>query len=71
MEDQFLKDMLLVKSLGEKIGYGNLMNMASSLWRYSLKKSNSPIIGAFVPVIKEKLDRDSIAYDNMVEKLLK
>ena len=38
-----------VKELGEKIGYGNLMSIASALWRKTLKDSGTPIVGAFVP----------------------
>lgn len=71
MEEQFKKELLQVKQLGEQIGYGNLMSMASSLWRYDLKKNNFPIVGAFVPVIKDKLDKTDLLYDGMVEKVLK
>lgn len=63
-----------VKILGEKIGYGNMMGIASALWRKSLKEKGYPISGAFVPTcldfIKEDLqDLDKKGrkhYDEMV-----
>lgn len=43
-----------VKALGERIGYGNMMSIASALWANNLKdKYDLPInesSGAFVPV---------------------
>jgi len=41
-----------VKSLGEKIGYGNMMEIASALWRENLRQRGYPIIGAFIPVLE-------------------
>jgi len=38
-----------VKELGDKIGYGNMMSIASALWRRLLKKSGIPESGAFIP----------------------
>ena len=43
------EEVLAVKKLGDEIGYGNLMNIASALWRDMLKKTGTPIEGAFVP----------------------
>ena len=65
-----------VKELGEKIGYGNMMSIASALWRNSLKEKGYPIDGAFVPTclqfIKDDLqdlDKDSRKlYDKMVSE---
>ena len=65
-----------VKILGEKIGYGNMMGIASALWRKSLKEKDYPISGAFVPTcldfIKEDLqDLDKKGrkhYDEMVSE---
>lgn len=42
-----------VKQLGEQIGYGHLMGIASALWRESLKEKNYPESGAFVPTIRQ------------------
>lgn len=65
-----------VKELGEKIGYGNMMCIASALWRKSLKEKEYPVSGAFVPTclpfIKDDLkdlDKQSREmYDKMVSK---
>ena len=63
-----------VKELGEKIGYGNMMSIASALWRKSAKEKGHPISGVFVPTclefIKEDLQyldkRGREFYDKMV-----
>jgi hypothetical protein len=43
------QDIESVKILGEQIGYGHLMSIASALWRKSLKEKGYPESGAFVP----------------------
>jgi len=63
------EEIIKTKQLGEEIGYGNLMMIASALWRHSLGKINSPIIGAFVPRI-DKLDEDDKNYDKLVQIVL-
>lgn len=40
-----------VKVLGEQIGYGNLMNVASALWAIDLESKSIPESGAFVATI--------------------
>lgn len=42
-------EIILVKKLGEQIGFGQLMWLSSALWRISLKEHNTPENGAFVP----------------------
>lgn len=67
-------DIKSVKEIGEKIGYGHLMSLASSLWRKSLKEQGYPIVGAFVPtcipfVKKEHMEmheNDAKQYDDIV-----
>ena len=39
-----------VKALGEQIGYGNLMDIASALWAVDLDSAGYSSDGAFVPV---------------------
>jgi len=39
----------LVKTLGDKIGYGNMMSIASALWAIKLEDSGAPKSGAFIP----------------------
>lgn len=56
---------LVVKKLGESIGYGNLMEWASALWRKDLKDHGLPIDGAFIPKIGEITESQEL-YDAMV-----
>lgn len=56
-----------VKELGEKIGYGELMSLASILWAAKLIDSGSPDIGAFYPTalfnMKDSdLTKDAVEY---------
>lgn len=60
------KEAASVKQLGEEIGYGNLMEWASALWRKDLKDKGYPISGALVPKIAE-LSEDQKLYDMMVK----
>lgn len=65
-----------VKELGDKIGYGHLMCIASALWRKDLEDNDYPTIGAFVPVclpfVEKKLAKatkgEREMYDEMVRK---
>jgi hypothetical protein len=43
------EDVKAVKAIGEEIGYGHLMSIASSLWRAKMEDEGYPISGAFVP----------------------
>lgn len=65
-----------VQRLGEQIGYGHLMSIASALWRRKLSKEYSEKFaeGAFVPTLKmlvvedwhENLQKEIDLYDNIV-----
>jgi len=65
-----------VKQLGEQMGYGHMMSVASALWRKSLKEIDIPESGAFVPTISHLIrDEDQVMtkqgmdfYDKYVEK---
>lgn len=69
----------VVKSIGERIGYGHLMTIASALWRKSLKEKDCPISGAFVPTCIDFLEKESRAsaesiirlYDEIINQALK
>lgn len=73
-------EVVAVQRLGEQIGYGNLMHIASALWRRKLVKAYGKgyETGAFVPTIKnlikdewqEKLQKDMKFMDKMVELAL-
>jgi len=67
-----------VKEIGEQIGYGHLMELASALWRKSLKVKGHPTTGAFVATIlqcvekemAQKKEENNKFYDDLVEKYL-
>lgn len=72
------QEVLAVKKLGEEMGYGHLMSLASSLWRKALKDQGYPISGAFIPTIdtfiteeeRPQLERTTRHYDWIVSKAL-
>ncbi len=66
--DRNTYEAIAVKMLGEEIGYGNLMEWASALWRKELKEKEIPVNGAFVPKIAE-LSPEQKLYDDMVERI--
>lgn len=53
------KEILAVQALGESIGYGNMMSIASALWGLKLEKSGAPISGAFIPTIALDMKKKS------------
>ena len=63
-----------VKALGESIGYGNMMSMASALWRKDMIENGYPVSGVFVPVlpsdVKEEYlnEGDMKKYDSIVNE---
>ena len=69
-----------VKRLGEQIGYGHLMSLASALWRRKLAKEYGEKIaeGAFIPTLKmlvvedwqENVEKENKLYDSIVAAAL-
>lgn len=66
-----------VMRLGEQIGYGNLMELASALWRYKLRKQGFPEDGALIVttkynIKKEDSDMEEIraVYDDIIKEVL-
>lgn len=51
MDKQYISEIEAVKRLGEQIGYGNMMDIASALWALSLERQYGITSGAFVPTI--------------------
>ena len=43
------EEVKVIKKLGEEMGYGHLMSIASSLWRNKMRDEGYPIVGSFVP----------------------
>ena len=70
------KEVLEVKELGDRIGYGHLMTIASALWRKLLKDNGAPETSAFVPTIypflnedgKDNQDKEMLIYDQLVNE---
>lgn len=63
------EEILKTKELGDKIGYGNLMMIASALWRKSLLENYGVSSGAFVPRI-DTPDIEDRNYDKIVSNVL-
>jgi len=59
-----------VKLVGEKIGYGNLMTIASALWRRSMRDSGYPESGVFVPVCPSGVDKEYAKDVKMEQEML-
>lgn len=57
---KYKAEILSVKALGDAIGYGNLMNIASVLWAENLQRHGDPDIGAFYPAILTQLQDDEL-----------
>lgn len=51
----FNREVDAVRNLGEKIGYGNMMAIASALWRENLRQNKYPICGACIPVLESDI----------------
>lgn len=67
LSPQFEQEILEVKKLGDKIGYGHLMQLASALWRHDLRMGGISMSGAFVPVIHHGYPtEEQIRYDRYV-----
>lgn len=49
-----------VKELGEQIGYGNMMWLASALWRKMLVEKGAGTSGAFVPCLFNIKDKNMV-----------
>lgn len=66
----------LVRQVGEDIGYGHLMSLASALWRKKLRDTGAPESGAFVAtgiIFVDENRRDVVEesteqYDGLIKK---
>ena len=73
-------EVVAVQRLGEQIGYGHLMSLASALWRRSLTKEYSEKFAdsAFIPTLKmlvvedwqENVEKEKKLYDEIVKAAL-
>lgn len=48
-------EVIAVKELGQKIGYGYLMHLAAAMWRHTLRQEGVPDTGAFVAVAVDEI----------------
>lgn len=55
MENAFKLEVDAVKQLGDKIGYGNMMAIASALWLEDMRKNGYPTSGVFIPVLQSDI----------------
>lgn len=51
-----------VKQLGEQIGYGNMMHLASELWKEDMIANGYPVSGVFVPALPCDVNRPPLSY---------
>lgn len=78
-EEGHKREVLAVKQLGDAIGYGNMMSIASALWALVLQESGAPISGAFIPTISYdmkkkygiKAEEEQIRRAGVFKKMLK
>lgn len=56
--ETFKEQVEIIKSIGDQIGYGHLMCIASALWRKRLKETGTPPEGAFVPTIEYSVKKN-------------
>jgi hypothetical protein len=58
-----------VKQLGELIGYGNMMTLASELWKRRLESKGYPLSGAFEVCLPSELQQVKAERDKLREAL--
>ena len=58
MNQNFKNEVQVVKSLGQSIGYGHLMQLASTLWANDLESHGLPRSGAHVPSVMPLLTEE-------------
>jgi len=64
------EEIAAVKLVGEKIGYGNMMSMASALWRRSLRIAGYPESGAFYPTCPSFIQEEIFKECNCESEML-
>lgn len=66
-DEIYRHEVLHVKALGEMIGYGNLMDIASILWAEQLKRDGFPDSGAFYATIISEIKEGELK-DTLIEE---
>lgn len=66
-DEIYRHEILHVKALGEMIGYGNLMDIASILWAEQLKRDGFSDSGAFYATIISEIKEGRLK-DTLIEE---
>lgn len=69
IEEIYRHEILYVKALGEMIGYGNLMDIASILWAEQLKRNGLSDSGACYSTIISEIKEGRLK-DTLIEERL-
>ena len=67
-EERFKRECEEVKRLGDQIGYGNMMTIASALWAKMLIDEGWTDSGAFYPTILSNMKPGDLTVYNMTER---
>ena len=80
IENQYKEQVQVLKKLGDEIGYGHLMALASAIWRKKLCDEHGEQYksGAFIPVVDcvvepehlRKMKPELELYDGIVKRAL-
>ncbi len=60
MIERIKREAAVVEQLGNSIGYGHLMALATALWRRKLKAEGLPENGAFIGVCDISIKKDRL-----------
>lgn len=68
VEERFKRECEEVKRLGDQIGYGNMMTIASALWAKMLIDEGWTDSGAFFPTILSNMKPGDLTVHHMTER---
>lgn len=64
-DERFKRECEAVKKLGDEIGFGNMMDIASAVWAYELIQEGISDIGAFYPTIVSNMKPGGLTVSEM------
>ena len=67
-EEKFKQEVEAVKRLGDQIGYGNMMTIASALWAKMLIDEGWTDTGAFFPTVLSNMKPGDLTVYSMNER---
>lgn len=68
-EERLMREVEEVKRLGDQIGYGNMMTIASALWAKMLIDEGVGDSGAFYPTILSNMKPGDLTVHGMSERV--